>query len=167
MIGPFAPADQQGVLDLILSIQRDEYGIAITAADQPDLTDIPAFYGPGAGGFWVARQDSRPVGTVALKDIGSGAVALRKMFVAASHRGRAAGVAQALLDTALAAARDRGVTQIWLGTTDRFVAAHRFYEKNGFALVEAETLPPGFPRMAVDNRFYARLVDEAGRCASA
>lgn len=54
----------------------------------------------------------------------------------------------------MAEARDRGVRQLWLGTTDRFLAAHRFYEKNGFGLVEAENLPASFPRMAVDIRFY-------------
>lgn len=142
------------MLDLILSIQRDEYGIAITAQDQPDLSDIPAFYQSGTGDFWVAFADGGLVGTIALKDIGSGQAALRKMFVTASHRGRAAGVAQALLDRLMTEARDRGVAQIWLGTTDRFLAAHRFYEKNGFALAQPETLPASFPRMAVDSRFY-------------
>lgn len=142
------------MLDLILSIQRDEYGIAITAQDQPDMMVIPDFYQTGTGDFWVAHADDRLVGTIALKDIGAGQAALRKMFVAASHRGRTAGVAQAMLDRLLAEARDRGVTQIWLGTTERFLAAHRFYEKNGFGLVAPENLPASFPRMAVDSRFY-------------
>jgi N-acetylglutamate synthase-like GNAT family acetyltransferase len=161
LIRPFAPADQPGILDLILGIQRDEYGIAITAADQPDLTDIAGFYLPGAGGFWVAEEDGRIVGTIALKDIGRGQGALRKMFVASSHRGRAAGVARALLDHLLDAAADRGLAQIYLGTTARFLAAHRFYEKNGFALVDADDLPPDFPRMAVDTRFYERKIEPA------
>lgn len=146
------------MLDLILSIQRDEYSIAITAQDQPDLTDIPAFYQSGIGDFWVACDGERLVGTIALKDIGADQAALRKMFVAASHRGRSAGVAQALLDRLMTEARDRGVAQIWLGTTDRFLAAHRFYEKNGFGLVQPEALPDSFPRMAVDSRFYGMQI---------
>ena len=36
---PFSDADQQGVLDVILPIQQREFGIPITAADQPDLTE--------------------------------------------------------------------------------------------------------------------------------
>ncbi len=143
---------------MILSIQRDEYGVAITAKDQPDLTDIPAFYQTGHGDFRVATDGDRIIGTIALKDIGAGHGALRKMFVAASHRGREAGVAQALLDGLLTDARDRGVQQIWLGTTDLFVAAHRFYERNGFAPVPVEALPIAFPRMAVDTRFYGRAL---------
>ncbi|WP_298396133.1 GNAT family N-acetyltransferase [Sphingobium sp.] len=158
IIAPFVPADQQGLLDLILSIQRDEYGIAITAADQPDLSDIEGFYLTGAGGFWVARADDRVVGTIALKDIGDRQAALRKMFVAPDHRGRAAGVAQTLLDMLLAAARARGLTDLYLGTADRFVAAHRFYEKNGFVAISPDALPPAFPRMAVDTRFYQLIV---------
>jgi hypothetical protein len=38
---------------------------------------------------------------------------------------------------------------------DRLEAACRFYEKNGFTRVDAADLPVTFPRMRVDNRFYA------------
>jgi GNAT superfamily N-acetyltransferase len=51
-------------------------------------------------------------------------------------------------------ARRRGVREILLGTTERFLAAHRFYERNGFQPIDAAALPPEFPRMAVDTRFY-------------
>lgn len=154
LIRRFAPADTQGVIDVILPIQREEYGIAITAQDQPDLSDIPAFYQSGAGDFLVAEADGRIVGTIGMKDIGARQVALRKMFVAAPWRGRDRGVAQALLAALLDLARARGVKEVLLGTTDRFLAAHRFYERNGFTPVEADSLPASFPRMAVDSRFY-------------
>ncbi|HEX2114379.1 MAG TPA: GNAT family N-acetyltransferase [Alphaproteobacteria bacterium] len=49
------------------------------------------------------------VGSIALKDIGNVQVALRKMFVDASHRGRAHGVAQSLLDAAMVWTRSRDV----------------------------------------------------------
>jgi N-acetylglutamate synthase-like GNAT family acetyltransferase len=153
IVRPFRPGDEAAVIEVILPIQREEFGIAITAADQPDLADIPAWYQTGAGQFWLAELDGQAAGTVALKDIGDDAVALRKMFVKPVARG-AVGAAQALLDTALAHARTRGVVTVWLGTTDKFKAAHRFYEKNGFDLVEVADLPEAFPRMAVDTRFY-------------
>ncbi len=76
------------------------------------------------------------------------------MFVAADYRGRQHGVAQALLESLIGLARTRGVQEILLGTTDRFIAGHRFYEKNGFSQVAAEYLPLSFPRMKVDTRFY-------------
>ncbi len=154
-IRAFHPGDEDAVVGVILPIQREEFGFSITAADQPDLAAIPDWYQAGAGQFWLAELDGEAVGTIALKDIGGGAVALRKMFVKPVARG-VVGAAQALLDTALAHARERGVLAIWLGTTEAFKAAHRFYEKNGFALVEPETLPETFPRMAVDTRFYRK-----------
>ncbi|PIB95913.1 GNAT family N-acetyltransferase [Caulobacter sp. X] len=153
IVRPYRPGDAQAVIDVILPIQREEFGVAISAQDQPDLADIPGWYQTGAGQFWLAELDGRVVGTIALKDIGGGAVALRKMFVRPEGRGPA-GAASALLAAALEHARAHGVRQIWLGTTDRFLAAHRFYEKNGFARVEADYLPAAFPRMAVDTRFY-------------
>jgi len=156
VIRPFRPADEPAVLDVILPIQQAEFGIAITAADQPDLRDIPGFYQSGRGAFLVAELDGAVIGTIGLRDIGNGQGALRKMFVKAAFRGREFGVAQALLDRLLATARAAGVAQVILGTTDKFLAAHRFYEKHGFVRVAPEDLPPAFPRMAVDSRFYVR-----------
>lgn len=151
----FAPGDEQGILDLIVPIQREEFGIAISAEDQPDLMAIPSFYQTGTGDFWVARHQGQVVGTIGLKDIGNGDVALRKMFVAAPWRGREFGVATRLLECLIAATRERGVKTIYLGTTAKFLAAHRFYEKHGFDLIEQTQLPASFPVMVVDTRFYA------------
>jgi GNAT superfamily N-acetyltransferase len=154
-IEAFQPGDTLGVVNVIVPIQRDEYGIAITAEDQPDLAEIPSFYQTGAGGFWVAQaDDGQIVGTIGLKDIGGRQAALRKMFVLASHRGREHGVAARLLETLLEHARRVGLSGVWLGTTDKFVAAHRFYEKHGFRRVEKAELPEGFLFMPVDTRFY-------------
>jgi N-acetylglutamate synthase-like GNAT family acetyltransferase len=46
------------------------------------------------------------------------------------------------------------VKHIYLGTTAKFLAAHRFYEKHGFDLIEQDQLPSSFPVMVVDTRFY-------------
>jgi GNAT superfamily N-acetyltransferase len=54
------------------------------------------------------------------------------MFVRAAWRGREKGVAQRLLGTARQWASEKSSTDIFLGTMARFLAAHRFYEKNGF-----------------------------------
>lgn len=153
-IAPFAAADEDAVIDLIVPIQSIEFGVPITADDQPDLRTIPEFYQRDAGGFWVARDTDRIVGTIALKDFGGGHAALRKMFVAADRRGRDHGVGGHLLDALLRHARAAGLTTIILGTTEAFVAAHRFYEKNGFTAIAKQDLPPGFPLMPLDTRFY-------------
>ena len=154
---PFTPAlHGDGVVDLILPIQQQEFGIPVTIEAQPDLLDIPGYYQRGTGNFWVAVSGGRVVGSIALADIGHFQAALRKMFVHADYRGAAHGVAQGLLDTLLAWARESGVREVFLGTTEAFAAAHRFYEKNGFKRLPREALPPAFPLMAVDTRFYGR-----------
>jgi N-acetylglutamate synthase-like GNAT family acetyltransferase len=147
-------ADIPAIGRLISAIQREEFGIPITLEDQPDLADIDKFYRSGAGDFWVAEASGQIVGTIALIDIGRGQGALRKMFVHEDFRGAGTGVARQLLDVLLAHSRNNGLTKIILGTTAKFLAAHRFYEKNGFRLIDARELPKSFPRMAVDTRFY-------------
>lgn len=151
---PFEPRFEDAVLELVVGIQRGEFDIDITAEQQPDLRRIPTTYQTGAGNFWVALDGDRVVGTASLLDIGNAQVALRKMFVHSEHRGVSMGTAQALLETLLAWARERRVGEIFLGTTPSFRAAHRFYEKNGFCELPKSQLPPGFPVMEVDTKFY-------------
>ncbi len=154
IIKPYASKYQQEVVDLILHIQQQEYHIPITEKDQPDLFETESFYQQGNGNFWVALCNEKVVGTVALVDIGSNQVALRKMFVAKPYRGATFKTAQRLLHTAIEWAKEQEVEGIYLGTTLQFKAAHRFYEKNGFQSIAEEKLPANFPVMNVDKKFY-------------
>jgi N-acetylglutamate synthase-like GNAT family acetyltransferase len=154
IIMPFEGRHIDGIAKLIVPIQREEFGIPITYEDQPDLKDIADFYQRGAGNFWLALSGSRVVGTIALLDIGEGAGALRKMFVAADYRGTGRALANQLLAVLIDHARRFSLHVIYLGTTDKFLAAHRFYEKNNFTMVDPCDLPGSFPRMKVDSRFY-------------
>ena len=145
--------DQVGVL--IPSIQK-EFGVPITYEDQPDLKNISGVYQKGAGNFWVALDGDTVVGTAALIDRGEKTGILRKMFVHSDYRGAAKGVGAKLLDTLLAWAREQGMQHIFLGTNDRLAAAQRFYEKNGFRLVDDAQMPAHVAavRMPVDNLHY-------------
>ena len=154
-IAPFAPGMEGQVLDLILPIQQVEFGVAITATDQPDLATIPTIYQSGRGGFWVGVQDEVVVGTLGLIDFGSGG-AIRKLFLRKDQRG--SGLAQALLDTLITHARSAKLPALWLGTLAHMGAAHRFYERNDFQRITPEDLPADFPRMAVDTVFYHRAL---------
>jgi GNAT superfamily N-acetyltransferase len=145
---------KQQVIDLIVNIQREEFKVAITPDEQPDLRNIPGFYQKDKGNFWLAVTGNTVVGTIALLDIDNNQGALRKMFVSENYRGRQHGVGQALLDKLLEWAKQNGFSEIYLGTTEKFIAAHRFYEKNNFKQVDIPSLPETFPRMAVDVIFY-------------
>lgn len=145
---------QDEVIDLILNIQRNEFTIPITKEDQPDLADISNFYQSGYGNFWVAINNGAVVGTIALIDIGNHQAALRKMFVKTDYRGKLFNTAELLLLELESWASAHNVEEIYLGTTEKFLAAHRFYEKNRFVQIASERLPKTFPIMKVDTRFY-------------
>ena len=149
---------KDSVIDLILEIQQKEFGIAIRKEDQPDLADIKNFYQVGNGNFWIALCGEKVVGTISLKDIGNQQGALRKMFVKAEYRGKDVKTAQCLLESLLTWSRDHNLTEIYLGTTAKFLAAHRFYEKNNFINITQEELPVNFPLMKVDTRFYKYIL---------
>lgn len=154
IVTPYSNRYQQAVTDLILSIQRDEFSLPITAADQPDLSNIPGVYQTGSGNFWTALNGANVVGTIALIDLGNGIGALRKMFVTVSYRAPHSRAASALLTTALNWATGHEFIHLYLGTTSKFLAAHRFYEKNGFTRINRTDLPSSFPIMKVDTVFY-------------
>ena len=150
----YTDINRKDVADLILHIQNDEFGIPITLKLQPDLNEIPGFYQTNSGNFWIARIDDKIIGTISLLDIGNGKGALRKMFVDKDYRGKEFGVGQKLLNNLIAWAKQKGFTEIFLGTTEKFIAAQRFYEKNGFNKIEKQELPQAFPVMEVDIKFY-------------
>ena len=150
----YSDSYQQPIIDLILDIQRNEFGVPISLEAQPDLESIPSFYQKADGNFWVAIIENKVVGTIALLDIGNSRGALRKMFVHKDFRGKEFGVGQTLLNTLLEWAKQKNFKEILLGTTEKFIAAQRFYEKSGFIEIEKQLLPEEFPVMEVDVKFY-------------
>ncbi|WP_322922580.1 GNAT family N-acetyltransferase [Paenibacillus campi] len=145
---------QNRVADMVVHIQQEEYQIPITREQQTDLQDIVGYYLHGTGNFWIAHIDEQVVGTIALLDIGERQLTLRKMFVHQDYRGKTWGVSHALMQQAINWANDHNQREIYLGTTLQFKAAHRFYEKNGFIEIEQQQLPPNFPIVHVDKKFY-------------
>lgn len=153
-IVPFKKQYQQQVIDLIVGIQSGEFGVKITANDQPDLADIENFYQLGNGNFWLAVSENKVLGTISLVDIGNSQVGLRKMFVKKGYRGKPLNIGQKLMDTATQWCIERSIKQIYLGTVPTYYAAHRFYEKNGFSRLEKSELPKAFHLMDADKWFY-------------
>ncbi len=145
---------QEAIERLVLPIQQVEFGVRITREEQPDLTNIRSIFQTGNGNFWIAVRGDHLVGTIGVVDIGDHMVALKKMFVDKSYRGKDAGVAQSLMDTAKRWCSQKNVRSVLLGTTAQMTAAHRFYEKNGFIEVPMDMLPGSFPVVHVDTKFY-------------
>lgn len=150
---------EQETIDLIVGIQAGEFGIPITADDQPDLRKVKTFYQQHNGNFWLAIDRNKVVGTIALIDIGNNQVALRKMFVHPDYRGKDKAAGWQLMQEVFAWCRLKGVKDIFLGTISQFKAAHRFYEKNGFRQINKDDLPASFPAMPLDKIFYTFSFD--------
>ncbi|KIO75866.1 GNAT family acetyltransferase [Pedobacter lusitanus] len=147
-------AETEQIIDLILTIQRQEFNIPITAEDQPDLREIDEFYKEPGGEFWIAKHNDQVIGSIALINIGEGIGVIRKMFVHKDYRGKEKGIAQQLLERLIAYAAAKGINAIYLGTVQILKAAIRFYERNGFVSVEKANLPAAMPLMKLDTHFF-------------
>lgn len=154
VVKEYSEEHQEGIINLILNIQQNEFTIPITKEDQPDLSNIPNVYQAGYGNFWVALYNNQVVGTISLIDIGNNQAALRKMFVKDIYRGSRYNISRMLLQKLMTWASQYNIHEIYLGTTEKFLAAHRFYEKNKFVQIAKEALPTAFPIVKVDTRFY-------------
>ncbi|MEP7317676.1 MAG: GNAT family N-acetyltransferase [Panacibacter sp.] len=149
---------QQQVIDLILSIQQNEFNVPVTINDQPDLFNVENFYCSKNGNFWIAVHNKNVIGTITLIDIDNNQSCLRKMFVHAAYRGREKETGQLLLDTLITWCKEKDIREIYLGTIERLEAAIRFYKRNNFVEVDKNTLPENFPIMKVDTHFFKLVI---------
>lgn len=153
-IEEFSPDYLQQVIDLILPIQQVEFEVPITLEDQQDLLMIPSFYQTGKGNFWIAIDNEKVIGTIAIKNFSDHQGALRKMFVEKNFRGKVFGTAQKLFDTLIQWSKQNSLDEIYLGTLSQMLAAHSFYRRNGFVEIKKEELPEDFPLVHVDSMFF-------------
>lgn len=86
--------------------------------------------------FWSAWIDGALAGMGALKALDAERGELKSMRV--DDRFRGSGVGRALLRHIMAAARERGMTSLWLetGSPDEFLPAQRLYESEGFTVCD-------------------------------
>ncbi|MEZ5576675.1 MAG: GNAT family N-acetyltransferase [Candidatus Competibacteraceae bacterium] len=70
-------------------------------------------------------------------------------------------MAQRLFQKLLNWAGEKQLRRVYLGTTEKFLAAHRFHEKNGFLQIAKSDLPGSFPVMSVDTKFYCLSLQTA------
>lgn len=149
IIEKYKSSYHEKVIKLITKIQQIEFKLPITYDDQPDLASIHSFY----DSFYVALYDQILVGTIGYKKIDDYAI-IRKMFVKNEFRGKTYSIAQKLLEELEIEIANQHIRTIYLGTTEFFKAAQRFYEKNNYIEIPELNLPKSFPIMSVDTKFY-------------
>lgn len=153
-IVPFADQDQKPVRDFVLAIQNTEFNLGFTEEEQPDLLDTAHFY--REGGFWLAKDTDKLVGTIGLQKLDANNGVLRKMFVLREYRGAKPSVAQFLFDTLVENAQGLGFKTIYLDTPAIAVASHKFYERNGFGQIDREAAPPNYSFPDRNSKVYRR-----------
>lgn len=104
--------------------------------------------------YWVAFNDNELIGTISIFRMKNESSVLKNMFVKKEFRGKVFNVSQKLLLTTFKWCKSENIKSIYLGTMEQFVAAQKFYQKNGFQRIEKEELPESFVANPIDTVFY-------------
>lgn len=123
--------------------QRDRYHQEIELVDsyfdpvafESELASLPGEYAPPTGRLLLASEGDRPVGCVALHDLGDGACEMKRMFVFSEYHGR--GVGQLLAKTVIEEAKQAGYKVMRLDTGARQAEAQGLYGKLRFKRIDA------------------------------
>lgn len=161
-IQPFEERDTDGIIELVLHCQNDGTRPPVTVDDQPDLRHITAEYIAAGGNFWVAKDNGKIAGTIALKPYGDGMAILKKFFVYEPYRGAPHHLGQRLYGELLAFAAEKGFRQIFLDTPKNTVRAHKFYEKAGFLQIPEEQMPFTYHYPIKDCDFFCLDLHKGG-----
>lgn len=108
--------------------------------------------------YWVVIHGNVVVGTVGIAMIGNSTAVLKGMMLHKEYRGKEKQLSNRMLGFAEEAARKAGAVHIYLGTMIQMKGAQRFYERNGYVLIEEKDLPADFPANPVDKVFYYKAL---------
>jgi len=124
-------ADGPAVSRLVFAVLR-EFGLAPdAAATDADLLDLDTSYARRGGAFELALgADGALLGCAGLYRVSADVCELRKMYLLPSARGQ--GLGRALLERALARARELGYRRMTLETASVLKDAIRLYTAYGF-----------------------------------
>jgi N-acetylglutamate synthase-like GNAT family acetyltransferase len=128
LVRRFEPRDQRQCREVILKGLAEHFGF-IDESRNPDLDDIEISYLAAGHEFFVAECEGHVIGTVGLL-FEPGRARIVRMSVAKMHRKQ--GVATALLERSIAAAKDRTLPEIVAFTEPHWPDAVGFYTAAGF-----------------------------------
>lgn len=130
-IRPATAADVAAVVELVRATLA-EFGLTFGTGSATDdqLRDLPGSYADHGGGFWVAADGDRVLGTCGVFPVAPATFELRKMYLHADARGL--GLGRRLLEVAIGWCRDRGGAWLVLDTIEDMTRAIAFYEAHGF-----------------------------------
>jgi GNAT superfamily N-acetyltransferase len=143
-IRAFAPGDAAGVRDLFIRVNRllappemkGVFEAYIAGALKDEIDRIADYYRERDGGFWVAADGGKIVGTFGVEASGDAAMELRRMYVDPDLRRR--GIARRMLHLAEEECRRRGRPRMSLSTSELQREALSLYRNAGYELVREE-----------------------------
>lgn len=125
---PFNEIYAEPVKQLVIDIHQ-EFGFDYDRRLDADLEEISHVYG-GRGGFWLAIENAKVVGTSALREDTQYTGTLKRMYLLPLFRGK--GIGRLLLQQAVDYAKQQKYGEILLDTVTFQKDAIRLYEKFGF-----------------------------------
>ena len=104
-------------------------------AYEQEVSNLQAYYGPPKGCVLLAYDEEVPAGVVCLKPLNDEACEMKRLFVPVAHQRK--GIAQALCETLLQAARNKGYKVMRLDTGFFMTESQGLYRKLGFTYTGA------------------------------
>ena len=144
-IRPCQVSDYAGVAKLWVRINRElapedmreRFEQYIATALMEELRTAADVFAPSKrNGFWVVVAGEEIAGTFGIERRAPDVTELRRMYLAAEHRGR--GIAQRMLQCAEQKAREYGFARMILSTAEVQKAAIVFYRRSGYRVVKTE-----------------------------
>lgn len=129
----FAPQYRKQTIDLLIDVAVVEYGFSEWKEEL--LTFKNEFFKENRGNCWIAVEDGRVVGTISLRTIDDTSAEVKNLYILKEKRGTST-VGQDLLNTLFNYAKQLGYTRLQLDARKEFERSIRFYERNGFYLIE-------------------------------
>jgi N-acetylglutamate synthase-like GNAT family acetyltransferase len=136
-----------GINEMMLNISL-EFDLDIISKSSSNTFSIPDVY-------WIALFDNTVIGTVGLS-LKTDYAILKSMMLINQYRGKEIGLSNKLLGIALSYCSTHQITDVYLGTMIQFKAAQRFYQKNGFHLIQELALPMDFIVNPLDSLFFKK-----------
>ena len=142
------------LVDLINFCQNIEADLSIKFAEQSDVFDIQNYYQKRGGNFWIALDDDKVVGSIALLPIDEKTAVLKKFFTYPEFRGNPSRLGAKLYKQFINFAREHNFNRIVLDTPEGEDRSHYFYEKQGFKRISSDELKVDYAYPDRNSRLY-------------
>ncbi len=124
---------REQTINLLIDIAVVEYGFSEWKDEL--LTFKNEFFKNNGGNCWIALENDKVVGTISLRKINNTCAEVKNLYILKEKRGTST-LGQDLLNTLFNFAKQIGYSKLQLDARKEFERSIRFYEKNGFYLIE-------------------------------